>query len=351
MGDSGQADGFVRSSDTPIRRQPAGSSQRRPADVTTTAWSLRQPSVAAPAGSSQIVSRRIARKPSSYGSTRTYLPPRSGVLQIENPVRRGTNWRPSSLTVSASPGDGLRTPCARATVRVQRILDQGRRHPAAREQRIACRVEAAHDPCMTAAPHEQPDRPPGPAHRAGRDEHRLVEAVHADDLVRAGSLEREAGRPADDAGALADATVEPGRTPFPSQLLEPELGLRRSIDARFDHVQHHLHARADALDEVRLGDVVRTRPEVERVRLGVRPSRTRARRPAGAGSRERASRGGGATPRRRSVGSVDITSKDTTGPRPQYLGGSGCRPARRQSSARRSPPWRGGSHAYSAYRS
>ena len=66
-----------------------------------------------------------------------------------------------------------------------------------------------------------------------------------------------AGRPAGDTGALALEAVRPGAAPGPGQPLEPALRLGGPVAAGLDHVEHHLHARADALDEVRLGDEVR----------------------------------------------------------------------------------------------
>src|SRR3954465_13995606 len=101
---------------------------------------------------------------------------------------------------------------------MERILDDRGCDPAARQHRIAGRLETAHDPGMAAAPDEQPDRPPGATHRAGCDQHRLIEGIRADDLVRTCALQGKPGRPTHDAGALAHAAVEPRRTPLPGEL-------------------------------------------------------------------------------------------------------------------------------------
>ena len=71
-----------------------------------------------------------------------------------------TNWRPTAATEIAVPGRGAGAPDVVA-VRVERVEDVRLRHPPLlREQRVAGRLEAAHDPRVAAAPDEEPDRPP-----------------------------------------------------------------------------------------------------------------------------------------------------------------------------------------------
>ena len=157
------------------------------------------------------------------------------------------------------------TPRLRA-VRVERVQDVGLRHPVrVRQERIACRLEAAHHPGVSAAPDEQADGPPVRPDGLGRDLHRLLEAVGPDDPVRACAADDETRRPAADGGALALEPVRPRTAPRARQVLQAALGLRAAIRAWLDDVEHHLHARADALDEVPLRDVVALAGEVHAV--------------------------------------------------------------------------------------
>ena len=105
---------------------------------------------------------------------------------------------------------------------------------------------------MPAAPHEQADRRTGPLDGARRQLHGLVQRVGADEPVRLVDLPLQDLHPAAHAGALPDRAVTAWRAHLPGELLEAELFVRRSIPARLDHVDHHLQARADTLDEVGL---------------------------------------------------------------------------------------------------
>jgi hypothetical protein len=62
--------------------------------------------------------------------------------------------------------------------------------------------------------------------------------------------------------AVVEARAVPAR-----ELLQLELPLRRPIVPRPDHVDHHLHARADALDEIRLAHEVAVAVEVQAERF------------------------------------------------------------------------------------
>ncbi len=90
--------------------------------------------------------------------------------------------------------------------------------------------------------------------------------VVPDEGVWPGAQQIEPGRPASHAGALAFVAFGPPATQLAGQHLELQLGRRGAVVLIADHVEHHLHACADALDEVGLGHEVAARPEVELVR-------------------------------------------------------------------------------------
>ena len=88
--------------------------------------------------------------------------------------------------------------------------------------------------------------------------HGLLERAQADEPVRAGTQDVEAGGPAADARALALCWPSGrGRSTSRARFWSWSCGARPPIGAGLDHVEHHLHARADALDEVRLCHVSR----------------------------------------------------------------------------------------------
>ena len=97
-------------------------------------------------------------------------------------------------------------------------------------------------------------------------------------------------RPADQPRTLAPLRSLPSpRLPLSSRarFWRRSCVLDGPVVLRVDHVEHHLHARADALHEVRLGDVVTLRAEVEleaRVRR-LRPGPHRTPRPAARAAR------------------------------------------------------------------
>ena len=91
------------------------------------------------------------------------------------------------------------------------------------------------------------------------------DAVLADELVGTGTQDVQPGGPAAHARALALAAVGSAAAPRPGELLEPALGPGRPVPPGLDHVEHHLHARPDALDEVGLGHEVGPRAEIHRV--------------------------------------------------------------------------------------
>ena len=120
-------------------------------------------------------------------------------------------------------------------------------------------------------PHQQPDRLARPAHRPDA----AILSASASLLAPASrygpapSMLRPAAQPA----TLAPWRSDPsGRGPLRprASFWSAELGLGRPVAARLDHVQHHLHAGTDALDEVRLGDEVGASAEIERVAAGGR---------------------------------------------------------------------------------
>ena len=155
-------------------------------------------------------------------------------------------------------------------VRVERVEDDCRGHrEVARPERVGRRLEAAHHPGVAAAPDEQPDRLAGLADRGGGEPERLVERRRArpvdTDRHRAGSgrpTSHGRSRPFAAEPVAASARSGRGRAFWSRSCVRAE----RSSLGR-DDVQHHLHARADALDEVRLGDEVALRREVDRETL------------------------------------------------------------------------------------
>ena len=196
----------------------------------------------------------------SNGITITYLPDRSGFC---DDWRRRTNWRPRAETDRSLPGARAASPDARAAVRVEWILDDGGRDPGASDQRIPVGPEAAHHPRVPATPHEQADRFARLAHRPSRREECLADRVRPDDLVRSRTEERETGGPAADARALPLAPLTVRSAQAARKSLETELRRGGPVVPGTHHVEHHLHARPDALDEVRLGDVIAPAPEIE----------------------------------------------------------------------------------------
>ena len=65
-----------------------------------------------------------------------------------------------------------------------------------------------------------------------------------------------------------DRPVTAWRAELPGELLEAQWLPRRSIPPGLDHVDHHLQARADALDEVGLRHEVRPARDVDLVAVG-----------------------------------------------------------------------------------
>ena len=141
-------------------------------------------------------------------------------------------------------------------------------------QRIARCPEAAHHPRVPTAPHEQADGLAGGAHRPSRNLHGFLQGRRADESIWAGPEDVQSGRPAADAGPLAFAAVGPRSAPRASESLQLELGRGAAIGVRSDHVEHHLHAGADALDEVGLGHEIGPGSKVEAI--GARGAQRRA---------------------------------------------------------------------------
>src|SRR4029077_17159767 len=121
-----------------------------------------------------------------------------------------------------------------------------------REQRVAGRLEPGHHPRMLAAPDEEAHGSAVLADRLGRNPHRVLEAVGADDAIGAAAPDDEARGPAPDRRALAHHPAR--RRPAPRTCKPPALalGAGRPGAAGLDDVEHHLDARAHALDEVLL---------------------------------------------------------------------------------------------------
>ena len=172
-------------------------------------------------------------------------------LRAELPDRQG-------LARARAPAPGGRVP-----VGMQRILDDRGRDPRPWDERVLRRAEAAHDPRVAASPHQEPDRATRRPHRSSRGQQSLLHRVLPDDLVRAATFHGQAARPASDARTLADAPVPTRSAPCPSELLESELRRGAAVITCAHHVEHHLHACSDALDEVRLADVVGALAQVE----------------------------------------------------------------------------------------
>ena len=196
----------------------------------------------------------------SNGITITYLPDRSGFC---DDCRRRTNWRPSAETDRSSPGLGLRPHTLEPPYGWSGSSTMAAVILAPSDQRIPVGPEAAHHPRVPATPHEQADRFARLAHRPSRREECLADRVRPDDLVRSRTEERETGGPAADARALSLAPLTVRSAPAARKSLETELGRGGPVVPGMHHVEHHLHARPDALDEVRLGDVIAPAPEIE----------------------------------------------------------------------------------------
>ena len=159
-------------------------------------------------------------------------------------------------------------------MRVERVFDDRRGDPAP-VSRVRGRLEPAHDPGVPAAPHEESDRSPGLLHRRRRELERFVDGGRADQHVRPGPRQDQRRCPAQHARAATLAPIEARATPRSSELLCLQLGGCGAVHARPDHVHHHLDARADALDVVRLGDEIDPLAEVQGVWLGRRGHRGR----------------------------------------------------------------------------
>ena len=96
----------------------------------------------------------------------------------------------------------------------------------------------------------------------------------------------QAAHPATNAGPVAFEAGPRRAAQRAGKSLEQELGSGAAVIRRADDVQHHLHARADALDEVLLGDEITTPREIDgKAAVGGEDRLGSARRPDG--SRER----------------------------------------------------------------
>ena len=149
-------------------------------------------------------------------------------------------------------------------------------------QRVADRLEAAHHPGMAAAPDEQPNRAARPDDRVRCHQGPCSIVAPERDAIRsvAESVSPNA-QPRTDAprrlGCRSPRAVESrgctcGREPA------ARAGRRGAVVLRH-HVDHHLHAGADALDEVRLADEVASRYRLTRNGLSApAPRRRRGRR-------------------------------------------------------------------------
>ena len=157
-------------------------------------------------------------------------------------------------------------PDARAAVRV---AADPRRWPPSPWRPRSSGSRVALKPLMTQACRprhtSRPTGLPGRAHRLRRRQHRLARSSsRPTTLYGPPPDDREPGRPAADAGALPLAPVRDG---WPlhcraSRCSRSCVAAVRSFRGTH-HVEHHLHARPDALDEVRLGDVVERGAEIE----------------------------------------------------------------------------------------
>ena len=147
--------------------------------------------------------------------------------------------------------------------RIEWIENQRRGHIERRvAEGVGRRLEAAHDPGMPAVPDEEPNGLAGQPDGQCRGLHRLGQGICPDEPVGPGVELVQTAHPAPHAGAMSLEAGTRRAAHRAGELLEAELSPCRAIRRRPDDVQHHLHARADALDEVLLGDEIPLRREI-----------------------------------------------------------------------------------------
>ena len=140
-------------------------------------------------------------------------------------------------------------------------------------QRVRGRREAAQHPRMATAPDEEPDRLPGLRDRARGGSQGFLDGRFTLESIWPRAQDVEARRPATNARTLSFIAVGARAAPRACQVLESTLGRRGPVATRLDHVEHHLHARPDALDEIGLGDEVGAVGNVHRVSRRARDGR------------------------------------------------------------------------------
>ena len=116
---------------------------------------------------------------------------------------------------------------------------------------------------MPAGPDEDTDRLAGHPDRLGGRLERGAEGRVADGRIRAVAQLDRGPRPSRSARRPCRGPCRAAGAQRPRQRPQPVLGGRGPIVPRGHDVDHHLHARADALDEVRLRDEVGPAPELE----------------------------------------------------------------------------------------